>query len=65
MDLTERIKNTPVGGYTSYLRYMAEPCLINAQKADIRNMELLGFSKLNPTYLIERIKQYFKSKKVD
>jgi hypothetical protein len=46
-------------GNTSYLRYMDEPCLLDARKADIKTMEMLGISKLNPLYLLEVSKHYF------
>lgn len=56
-------KTLPVGGYTSSLRYISEPCSINTKKADLENMEMLGFSRLNPFYLFARIKQYFSTKR--
>ena len=66
MDLEKRTnlekKQIVHGGYTSYYRYLVEPCLVDAQKCDIRNMELLGFSKLNPYYLLEKVKRYFSRK---
>jgi hypothetical protein len=58
MSLQKKIKEEPLGGYTSYLRYMNEPCGINAQECDMENLKRL---KVSPLYLfVERIRKYFK-----
>jgi len=57
-------KETPIiGGYTSYLRYENEPCIVNSRGCDIQTMELLGFSRLNPLYILEKIKYYISKRK--
>jgi hypothetical protein len=57
-------KETPIiGGYTSYLRYGSEPCIVNARECDIQIMELLDVSRLNPLYILEKIKYYIFKRK--
>ena len=46
-----------------YLRYMSEPCTINVRERDIQTMELLDVSRLNPLYILERIKYYISKRK--
>ena len=47
-------KKEIIGSYTTYYRSQMEPCLVDADKYDLRNMELLGFSKINPLYLVTK-----------
>lgn len=65
MGLNKKINETHIiGGYTSYLRYMVEPCTIDAKECDIQNMEMLGVSKFNPLYIFEMIINYFSKKNI-
>ena len=50
------MKREIIGGYTSFYRSQVEPCSVNADECDLRNMELLGFSKSDPLYLITKNK---------
>ena len=50
----------------TYSKYNLSPLVkkrtANPQEADIQNMEMLGFSRFNPYYILARIKQYFSKK---
>ena len=48
-----------IGSYTTFYRAQMEPYLVSSRKADIATMELLGFSKINPLYLFEKIKDFY------
>ena len=51
-----------IGSYTTYYRSQMEPCLVDADACDIRNMKLLDFSKLNLYYLAAKAKSLMKGK---
>ncbi|MFW5891131.1 MAG: hypothetical protein ACOCUI_02830 [bacterium] len=52
-----------IGSYTTYYRSQMEPCFTDADECDLRNMELLGFSKLNLYYLATKAKLLVKRQK--
>jgi len=57
--LRKIIGKSPIGGYTSYLRNKYESGVVNMREIDISNMEEARVSKLNPWYLLEKLKSYF------
>ena len=53
----KQLEKISIEDYTSYLRYMSEPCIVSPNKCDAQNLKLLKLSPLE--YLFERIKDYF------